>query len=95
MYGYILDLREKYGHLTPKKPQYLPQNHQPIDYVANQQIVQPTNTSPYLDDKGIKRVQGIVGALLYHTVVYVERAVNNKLLVALGLIGYQKAATTK
>ena len=90
MYGYILDLREKYGHLTPKKPQYLPQNHQPIDYVANQKIVQPTNTSPYLDDKGIKRVQGIVGALLY-----VERAVNNKLLVALGVIGYQKAATTK
>ena len=90
MDGYILDLREKYGHLTPKKPQYLPQNHQPIDYVANQQIVQPTNTSPYLDDKGIKRVQGIVGALLY-----VERAVNNKLLVALGVIGYQKAATTK
>ena len=90
MYGYILDLREKYGHLTPKKPQYLPQNHQPIDYVANQQIVQPTNTSPYLDDKSIKRVQGIVGALLY-----VERAVNNKLLVALGVIGYQKAATTK
>ena len=40
--------------------------------------------------KGIKRVQGIVGAFLY-----VGRAVNNKLVLALSAIGAQKAAANK
>ena len=65
MDGYILDLRNKYGHLPPNKPQHSPHMHRPIDYGTKQQIVQPADTSPYLDDKFIKRVQGIVGALLY------------------------------
>ena len=90
MYGYILDLRNKYGHLTPKKSQYSPHKHRPIDYGATRQIVQPTDTSPPLNYKGIKRVQGIVGALLY-----VRRAVNNKLLVALSAIGTQQVAATE
>ena len=64
-----------------KKPQYLPHKHRSIDCGAKQQIVQPTDTIPSLDDKGIKRVQGIVGALLY-----VGRALNNKLVVALSAI---------
>ena len=53
-------------------------------------MVQPTDTSPPLNDKGIKRFQGIVGALLY-----VGRSVNNKLLVALSAIGAQQAAATE
>ena len=43
-----------------------------------------------MNEKGIKRIQGIVGALLY-----VGRAVNNKLLVALSAIGAQQAAATE
>ena len=61
-----------------------------MDYGATQQIVQPIDTSPPLNDKGIKRVQGIVGDLLY-----LWRSVNNKLLVALSAIGAQQAAATK
>ena len=49
--------------------------------------MQPTDTSPPLNEKGIK---SIVGALLY-----VGRAVNNKLLVALIAIGAQQAAETE
>ena len=90
MDGYILELRKKYDNLTHKKPQYLPHKHRPIDCGSQQQIVQPTDTSPTLDDKGIKRVQCIVGAL-----IYVGRAVNNKLLVALSAIGSQQAAATE
>ena len=90
MDGYILDIINKYGHLPPKKPQYSPHKHRPINYGAKQQMVQPTYTSPYLDDKRIKRVQGIFRALLY-----VGRSVNNKLLVALSAIGYHQAAATK
>ena len=90
MDGYILDLRNKFQHMRPKKPQYSPQKHRPIDYGATQQLLQPTDTSPLLNEKGIKKIQGIVGALLY-----VGRAFNNKLLVALSAIWSQQAAATE
>ena len=90
MDGYILDLRKKCGHLPRKKPQYLTHKHRPIYYGDKQQIVQPTDTSPSLDDKGIKIVQGILGALLY-----VGISVNKKLLVVLSAIGSHQAAATK
>ena len=41
MDGYILDLSKKYQHMQPKKPQYSPHKHRPIDYGATQQLVQP------------------------------------------------------
>ena len=90
MDGYILELRNKYGHLTPKKPQYSPHKHRPIGYGATQKIVQPTYTSPPLNNRNIKRVQVLFGALLY-----VVRAVNNKLLVSLRAIGAQQASATE
>ena len=86
---YILDLRKKYDHPTPKKPQYLPHKHRPISYGEKQQMVQPEDTSQSLDDKGIKQVQVIVGALLY-----VVRAANTKLLEELSAIGAHQAAST-
>ena len=90
MDGYILDLRNKFQHMQPKKSQFSPHKHRPIDYGATQQLVQPTDTSKPLNEKGIKRIQGIVGALLY-----VGRAVNNKFLVALSAIGAQQASATE
>ena len=50
-------------------------------------MAQPKDNSPPLDDKGIEQVQRIVGALLY-----VGRAVNNKLLLALSAIGSNQEA---
>ena len=76
MDGYILDLRKKYQHMNPKKLQYSPHKHRPIDYGVTKQLVRPTDTSSLLNAKGIKRIQGIMGVLLY-----VGRAVNNKLLM--------------
>ena len=52
--------------------------------------MQPTETGLLLNEKRIKRIQGIVGALLY-----VGRAVNNKLLVELSAIGAQQEAATE
>ena len=46
MDGYILDLRNKYQHMAPKKPQYSPHKHRPINYGATQQLVQPADTIP-------------------------------------------------
>ena len=65
MDGYILDLRSKFQHMQPKKPQLSPHKHRPIYYGATQQLVQPTYTSKPLNEKGIKRIQVIVGALHY------------------------------
>ena len=52
--------------------------------------MQPTDTIPPLNDKGIKRVQDIVGALLYLGI-----SVNNKLLVALSAIGAREEEATE
>ena len=52
-------------------------------------MAQSKDTIPSLDDKGIKRFQVVIGALLY-----VEIAFNNKLILALSAIGSQKAAET-
>ena len=65
MDGYILYPRNKVQHMQPKKTQLSPHKHRPIDYGSTQQLVQPTDTSQQLNEKGIKRIQGIVGALLY------------------------------
>ena len=43
--------------MTPKKPQYSPHKHRPINYGATQKIVQTTDTSPPLNDT--KKYQNI------------------------------------
>ena len=53
-------------------------------------MASPEDMSPKFDNKGIKRVQGIVGVL-----IFTGRAVNKKLLVALSDIGAQQAAATE
>ena len=83
MDGHILELMNKYQHMHPKKPQYSPHKHRSIDYVATQQLVQPIYTSPLLNEKGINRIQGIVGDL-----IYVGRAVNNNLLARVVIAEY-------
>ena len=52
--------------------------------------MQPTEDSPPRNYKGIKIFQGIVGKLLY-----IVRAVNNNLRVALSAIGAQQAAAAE
>ena len=47
------------------------------------------DTSPPLDETGIKRIQAIVGAVLFY-----GRAVDNKLLFTLNYIGTQQVAET-
>ena len=89
MDGYIQDVITKYAYPLPKKPQLLPLKYRSIEYGANVQNALDEDSDPKIDENGIKRVQGIVGTLLY-----VSRAVNSKLLVALSAIGAQQAAAT-
>ena len=90
MLGYITKLLLKYGHPAPKKPQHAPFKAREINYGAKQQLSAPVDSSPALDHAGVRRIQAIVGALLYYA-----RAVDNKLLVALSAIGAQQASATE
>ena len=67
------------------KPQLSPHKHLEIQYEAKVQTALDEDINPPLDAKGIKRVQQIVGDILYYV-----RAVDNKLLVAMNAIGMQQ-----
>jgi hypothetical protein len=90
MKNYIRDLLLKVGHTPPAKPQLAPHKHRKITYGAKEQHTHVASPSPKLDPKGVKRVQEIVGALLFY-----GRAVDNKLLVAINAIGIQQATATE
>ena len=90
MNGYIKDFLIKYNHPAPTKPQHSPHPHREIIYGAKEQLLPEDDTSPPLDDKGVKRVQGIIGSLLYYA-----RAVDNKLLATLSALSSQQAHATK
>ena len=90
MRNYITNLLLKYNHPTPRKPQHSPHAHREIVYGAKEQFLPDTDTSAPLDDKGIKRIQGIIGSLLYYA-----RAVDNKLLATLSTISSQQAHATE
>jgi hypothetical protein len=87
---YISALLLKYDHPRPRKPQHAPHKHREIIYGAKEHLLPDDDTSPPLDTAGIKRIQGIVGSLLYYA-----RAVDNKLLVALSTISSQQTAATQ
>ncbi len=90
MRDYINNLLLKYNHPKPCKPQNSPHKHQEIIYGAKEQFLPDNDTSAPLDDKGIKRIQGINGSLLYYA-----RAVDNKLLAMLSTISSQQAHATE
>jgi hypothetical protein len=80
----------KHDHPMPLKPQLSPHKHREIQYGSKAQQDMNEDTSPPLNTYGIKRVQQIVGSLLYYA-----RAVDKKLLVALNAIEMQQSAATE
>ena len=89
MDGYIADVIQKYNHPTPRRAQHAPHAHREIVYGAKEQLVPENDTSPRLDETGVKQIQGIIGSLLYYA-----QAVDNKLLATLSTISSQQAAAT-
>ena len=85
MDSYIANLILKYGHKAPAKPQLSPHRHREINYGSKEQLVEEEDTIHKLNNEVIKRVQAIVGALLYYA-----REVHNRLLVGLIAIGAQQ-----
>ena len=80
---YIKYVLLRFGHKVPHNPQLSPHKHHEITYgSAHPQMTHIEDTSPPLDKAGIKRIQAIVGAVLFY-----GRSVDNKLLDTLNSIG--------
>jgi hypothetical protein len=90
MPNYIHKALQRFEHPTPKKPQHSPHSWIKPNYGAKKQMTTEPDTGTLLDPKQVKRLQQIIGVLLYYA-----RAVDSTMLVALGsLAAAQTKATT-
>jgi hypothetical protein len=90
MPGYIKKQLQKYQHEKPIKPQYSPYATAPRKYGKEAQDPLPQDDSPPATKEEIRRIQQIVGSILYYA-----RAVDLTLLPALSTIASQQAKATK
>jgi hypothetical protein len=88
MPGYIRKKLQEYNHDIPK--QHWPYSPKPKQFGSEAQAPLPTDESPKLDAKGIKRIQQIVGSILYYA-----RAVDMTVLAALGTITIKQTKATQ
>ena len=86
MPGYIENLLIKFKHPRPTKRCLSPYKCPPISYGAKAQLTPEVDSSELLDEHHKRRIQEIVGSLLYYA-----RAIDNKLLVALSAIAARQA----
>jgi hypothetical protein len=89
MPDYIENLLIKFKHPRPTKPRCSPYKCLPIAYGAKAQLTSEADTSDLLEDHHKRRIQEIIGLLLYYA-----RAVDNKLLVALSAIAARQSYAT-
>jgi hypothetical protein len=66
MPGYVKKKMQEYGHVMKFRIQMCPYQPEPKKNVTEAQAPLPPDTLPKLDSKGIKRVQQIVGSILYY-----------------------------
>ena len=90
MPGYIKKKMQEYGHFIPTRLPMCPYSPEPIKIASEAQAPLPTDESPKLDEKGIKRIQQIVGSILYYT-----RAVDMTVLAALSTIAINQTKATE
>lgn len=89
MPGYIKKLLQRFQHECTK-PQHSPYSCPPKRYGTNAQLPLPQDTSPRLDKDGVRRIQQIVGAILYYA-----RCVDLTLLMTLSTIAHEQCKATK
>jgi hypothetical protein len=89
MPGYIKKKLQEYRHVVPNRLQSCPCVPEPKQFGATAQAPAPPDDTPKLNDVGIKRVQKIVGSILYYA-----RAVNMTVLMALSSIATEQTKAT-
>ena len=91
MMGYIIKALQRFGILTPPvKPQDSPYQWTRPDYGARVQLTEEPDTTLPLDPEGIKRLQEIIGVLLFYA-----RAIDSTMLVALGTLASAQTKGTE
>ena len=83
---YIRELIKKLKHTPPEKPVHAPHRWSEPVYGQKVQYAKDIDSTPYLDDKGKRRIQSVVGSCLYYC-----RALDGTIHTALNDIGYQQA----
>jgi hypothetical protein len=89
MPGYIERALQRFQHEPPVRPQNAPHSWQKPEYGATTQFAPELDHTPALDLSDTKKVQEILGTLLYYA-----RAVDPTLLVAIGSLAQQQAKPT-
>ena len=90
MPGYIKKALAKYKHEAPRKPQHSPYPVVPRKYGAAAQDPIPPDESPKLEEGDRRRIQQVVGTILYYA-----RAVDMTVLAALSSIASQQSKATE
>lgn len=90
MPSYIDRALQRFAHTPPPRPQHAPHDWQKPNYGAKTQYAPTEDTSAPLDTADTKRVQEVLGTLLFYA-----RAVDSTMLVAIGDIATQQAKGTK
>ena len=90
MPGYIAKKLQEYSHVKSKTVQHCPYTPVPKQFGSEAQRPLPPDTSPRLDKKGIRRVQQIVGSILYYA-----RAVDMTVLMALSSLAIEQTKATE
>jgi hypothetical protein len=92
MPGYIETCLSRFQHALPKRPQRSPHHFAPFTFgpKGTRQYANAPDQSKFLDKKGIKFVQSVVGSLLYYA-----RAIDSTMLPALNDIASQQAQPTQ
>ena len=90
MPGYIEAALHRFQHPAPTRPQDSPHTWIQPDYGSKIQLAPLDDTSPALDPAGKKRIQQIIGTLLYYA-----RAVDSTMFVALGALAAAQSQGTE
>jgi hypothetical protein len=79
---------QRFIHPTPERPEHAPHNYAAPTYGSRQQFA-TIDTSPAVDSKDTKRIQEVLGTLLYYAHV-----VDCTMISAIGTIATQQANAT-
>jgi len=90
MPGYIDRALKRFQHPHPRRPEHSPHAWQKPNYGAKTQFAPDPDATPALDASDCKRVQEVIGVLLYYA-----RAIDATMLAALGTLATQQAKGTK
>ena len=90
MPGYIKEVLQKYKYEAPPRPQHSPYIIALKKYSKHAHDQLPSDESPPVSKENIKRIQGVVGSMLFYA-----RSVDSTFLVGLNTIAIQQTIATE